>query len=142
MDELTGALAKHRKRLGEIMSVLRRYGLADWADRDGIAGVKLAQRLAGHVGGPVAEQPGEPAGPFRAERARLPSDGTVDGSGVADGVAGAAHCGLPLLDAGGALAGDGVEALLAALRQGAQVAGVDEGAHYHELLASGFAAGV
>src|SRR4249919_3853105 len=46
MDELTGALAKHRKRLGEIMSVLRRYGLADWADRDGIAGVKLAQRIA------------------------------------------------------------------------------------------------
>jgi ubiquinone biosynthesis protein len=46
MDELTAALAKHRKRLGEIMTVLRRYGLADWADRDGIAGVKLAQRFA------------------------------------------------------------------------------------------------
>ena len=46
MDELTAALTKHRKRLGEIMSVLRRYGLADWADREGVAGVKLAQRLA------------------------------------------------------------------------------------------------
>jgi ubiquinone biosynthesis protein len=46
MDELTAALAKHRKRLGEIMTVLRRYGLADWADRDGVAGVKFAQRLA------------------------------------------------------------------------------------------------
>jgi hypothetical protein len=46
MDELTEALAKHRKRLGEIMAVLGRYGLADWAERGGVAGVKLAQRFA------------------------------------------------------------------------------------------------
>ena len=46
MDELTEALAKHRQRLGEIMTVLGRYGLADWADQQGIAGVKLARRLA------------------------------------------------------------------------------------------------
>ena len=46
MDELTGTLARHRQRLGEIMTVLARYGLADWADREGIAGVKLARRLA------------------------------------------------------------------------------------------------
>jgi len=46
MDELTEVLAKHRKRLGEIMTVLGRYGLADWADQEGIAGVKLARRLA------------------------------------------------------------------------------------------------
>ncbi len=46
MDELTEVVAKHRKRLGEIMTVLGRYGLADWAGRDGIAGVKLARRFA------------------------------------------------------------------------------------------------
>ncbi len=85
---------------------------------------------AGDVGGPVAEQPGEPAGPFGAERVRVPFDGTVDGSGVAGGVAGfgaeAAHRGLPLLDAGGEVAGDGVEAVLGGVGQGARVAGVDE----------------
>ena len=46
MDELTEALSKHRQRLGEIMTVLGRYGLADWADQQGVAGVKLARRLA------------------------------------------------------------------------------------------------
>jgi ubiquinone biosynthesis protein len=46
MDELTEALAKHRKRLAQIMSVLGRYGLADWAGQEGVAGVKLAQRFA------------------------------------------------------------------------------------------------
>ena len=46
MDELTEVLAKHHQRLGEIMTVLGRYGLADWADQQGIAGVKLARRLA------------------------------------------------------------------------------------------------
>jgi ubiquinone biosynthesis protein len=46
MDELTEVFAKHRQRLGEIMTVLGRYGLADWADQQGIAGVKLARRLA------------------------------------------------------------------------------------------------
>jgi ubiquinone biosynthesis protein len=46
MDELTEALAKHRKRLGEIIAVLGRYGLAGWADRGELAGVKLAQRFA------------------------------------------------------------------------------------------------
>jgi len=45
MDELTEALTKHRKRLGEIMAVLGRYGLADWpAARD--RRVKLAHRFA------------------------------------------------------------------------------------------------
>ena len=46
MDELTEALAKHRKRLGEIMTILGRYGLAGWADRDEIGGVNLARRFA------------------------------------------------------------------------------------------------
>ena len=46
MDDLTAALTKHRKRLGEIMAVLGRYGLADWAERGGVAGVKLAQHYA------------------------------------------------------------------------------------------------
>ena len=99
---------------------------------------------AGDVGGPVAEQPGEPAGPFGAERVGVPFDGTVDGSGVADGVAGfgaeAAHRGLPLLDAGGEVARDGVEALLGGVGQGARVAGVDEAQVGPVEGADGFAA--
>ena len=50
MDELTAALTKHRKRLGEIMSVLGRYGLADWADREGVAGGQACATFRGSRG--------------------------------------------------------------------------------------------
>jgi len=47
MDELTATFTKHRKRLNQILAVLGRYGLADWADRgEGITAAKLAQRFA------------------------------------------------------------------------------------------------
>jgi len=47
MDELTATFTKHHKRLNQILSVLGRYGLADWADRgEGVTAVRLAQRFA------------------------------------------------------------------------------------------------
>ena len=46
MDDLTPTLTKHRARLNEIMGVLGRYGLAGWADRDPVAGLRFVRHFA------------------------------------------------------------------------------------------------
>jgi ubiquinone biosynthesis protein len=47
VDQLTAAMAKHHRRINEIVRVLGRYGFAEWASRGAsIPGVKIARQMA------------------------------------------------------------------------------------------------